>query len=249
VPCPLTQSIQGPWNGGLQDWRGGVNQLSEQERGPVEALRACIDAAHSQACRALMDSLLHDVRNPLNALSINLDVVHEKVKRGGSGSLAQATQKNVLAMREQIRRVDGVLRSFADFLAPPDDPPTKVHFSEWVTRAIDLAVYEARRSQVRIRPLIEPGVYLADADGASARLMALLPVLRGVKRAVAGSEIAVTLSQTPRTLSLQVNDGQAESGEPLQDALGALQLLTARYRGDVRAASAECTVTLPRGPH
>ncbi len=38
-----------------------------------------VDAARYGAVPTLMDSLLHDVRNPLNALSIHLDVLTAKL--------------------------------------------------------------------------------------------------------------------------------------------------------------------------
>ncbi|HXN41127.1 MAG TPA: histidine kinase dimerization/phospho-acceptor domain-containing protein, partial [Myxococcaceae bacterium] len=68
-----------------------------------------------QTARALVLGLLHDARNPLNALAINLEVLTDKLRQ----SEAPATgEKNVKAMREQIRRIDSMLRRFGDFLAP-----------------------------------------------------------------------------------------------------------------------------------
>src|SRR5687767_9977504 len=54
-----------------------VGRASKEDASP----ELTIGAARQAANQRLMDSLLHDVRNPLNALSINLDVLTEKIRR------------------------------------------------------------------------------------------------------------------------------------------------------------------------
>ena len=83
---------------------------------PVSDVQTVVGAARNAVAQRLMDSLLHDVRNPLNALSINLDVLTEKIRRE-LGEIPAAQEKNLKVMREQIFRVDAVLRQFADFMA------------------------------------------------------------------------------------------------------------------------------------
>ena len=49
-----------------------------EAEGPELVFEAAVQAASNR----LMDSLVHDARNPLNALSINLEVLTEKLKEG-----------------------------------------------------------------------------------------------------------------------------------------------------------------------
>ncbi|MFY0575704.1 hypothetical protein ACN28S_16275 [Cystobacter fuscus] len=48
-----------------------------------EVTETVVDAARYSTVPSLMDSLLHDVRNPLNAMSIHLEVLTEKLKVDG----------------------------------------------------------------------------------------------------------------------------------------------------------------------
>jgi len=85
-----------------------------------------VDAARYGAVPTLMDSLLHDVRNPLNALSIHLEVLSEKLK-ADTGQVPPSQDKNLKAMRDQIQRVDAIMRRFSEFIvsrsgAPGDAP-------------------------------------------------------------------------------------------------------------------------------
>src|SRR6476646_8256161 len=84
---------------------------------PEHATSGLVQAAKYALVQRLIDSMLHDARNPLNALAINLDVLTEKL-RGPDRLVPPNQEKNLKAMREQIFRVDGILKTFSDYLAP-----------------------------------------------------------------------------------------------------------------------------------
>lgn len=221
-----------------------MQPIREQSVAGAEESRLAIESARYQACRRLMDSLLHDARNPLNALAINLEVVAERLKREPGAGAPPVSAKGLASMRDQIFRVDDVLKQFAEFMAPPA-APAPAGLSEIVQRAVQLVAYEARRSQVRLRPLIEPGVEDPFEDPESSRVVALLAVLRGVLRAEAGTEVTVTLSDDAGGPSLRVIDGRASEAEPLRDALPALEALALRCGGRVEARAGEFVVSVP----
>ncbi|MHA7631305.1 histidine kinase dimerization/phospho-acceptor domain-containing protein [Corallococcus sp. M7] len=119
-----------------------------------------VGAARYDAVPPLMDSLLHDVRNPLNALAIHLEVLSEKLK-GESGQVPATQEKNLKAMREQIARVDGLLKLFSDFMVfrgaiPPGTrrcrtPPVRP-WTCWATRAAGAASRSSASSSRTCRP-------------------------------------------------------------------------------------------------
>src|SRR3954463_13304181 len=88
-----------------------------------------VGAARYSAIPALMDSLLHDVRNPLNALTINLEVLYGKLK-AEMGEVPLSQEKNIKAMRDQIQRVDGILRQFHEFIVLRGGAAGEVDLSE-----------------------------------------------------------------------------------------------------------------------
>lgn len=55
-------------------------------------------------------ALVHDARNPLNAISVALEVLTERMKRDGGGQLDVAYARCLGLMRDNIARMDGVLQ-------------------------------------------------------------------------------------------------------------------------------------------
>jgi two-component system sensor histidine kinase HydH len=77
-------------------------------------------AARWEAIARIAAGLSHDVRNPLNALAIHLEVLADKLRRDGQGALPAHLEKNLLAARAQVGRVDGIVRRFAEFAGARD---------------------------------------------------------------------------------------------------------------------------------
>jgi signal transduction histidine kinase len=57
-----------------------------------------------------IQALVHDARNPLNAISVALEVLTERMKRDGGGQLDGAYARCLGLMRDNIARMDGVLQ-------------------------------------------------------------------------------------------------------------------------------------------
>jgi signal transduction histidine kinase len=74
----------------------------------------------------LVNSLAHEIRNPLNALSVNLNLLSREIGDGpGAGKLATAI--------EEIRRLDELLNAFLRFARPKVPKGRKVELSRILT--------------------------------------------------------------------------------------------------------------------
>lgn len=213
-----------------------------------QATAGVVQAAKFALVQRLMDSLLHDARNPLNALAINLDVLTEKL-RGPDRSVPPTQEKNLKAMREQIFRVDGILKMFADYMAPRsnsglanNDAPT---FTDRIVKSLDVAGHELRRGRIALRQMLEPNVRTKDQDATALNFLPLQAVLRAAARTQAGGEISVTLSADNGHAVLKVTDTGAPGEEPFPEAAAALQLEAERLGGRCRVADGECVLHLP----
>lgn len=204
-----------------------------------------VNAARYVIVQRLMDSLLHDVRNPLNALAINLDVLTEKLK-GPDKVVPPNQEKNLKAMREQVFRVDGILKVFADYLTPKThaqgEPPT---MTDRIVRSLDVLGHEMRRNRVGLRQMIEPNVRVKEKDHAALNFIVVQSLLRAVARSQAGGEVSVTLVAEKGRAVLTVSDSASDAQEPFPDAAIALQLEAEKQGGEARVRGGDCVVTLP----
>ncbi len=204
------------------------------------------DSARLNAATLLTDSLVHDARNPLNALSINLEVLAERLRRQAE-SVAPAFDKNLRVMREQILRVDAILRTFADFIAPRPAALPDGDFSQVVLKALEVVGHECRRRRLTLRPMVEAGVKVG-LDGVAGSFFALQPLLRGLRRAPEGGEVTLTLKQEAGFAVLRVADGLPSDEEPLSEVVPALEALCQEQGGRVELRSGECALYLPLAP-
>jgi signal transduction histidine kinase len=221
-----------------------VSQTAAREV-PRPAGPAGIEGALYQVAARLMDSLLHDARNPLNALAINLDVLAEKLK-DAAGEVPASQAKNVGAMRAQIFRVEAVLRQFAEYIAPHGGQSGEIDFSQVVRGAIDVLSYEGRRGQVQLCPALEPGTFIQLTDAADARVVAAQAILRGILRSPPESELEIRVHQDGSRVSLTVRDDGPDDQEPLPALVLALDTVARREGGQLQIQGGECTISLPR---
>jgi signal transduction histidine kinase len=203
-----------------------------------------VDAARYGAVPTLMDSLLHDVRNPLNALSIHLEVLSEKLK-AETGQVPPSQEKNLRAMREQIQRVDGILRRFAEFIVSRPGSPGEGDLSETVTRALEVLAHESRRRRLQVRPTIGPGVRARLADTGELGFLVVQALMRAYARSDSGAEVTVTVRAEDARAVLEVMDASSSSTENAPEAVAALESRCAQLGVDVFLCAGTCRLSFP----
>jgi signal transduction histidine kinase len=206
-----------------------------------------VDSARGRLTTILIDSLLHDARNPLNALSINLEVLAERIKRESGGALPAQYEKNIKTIRDQIQRVDGVMKQFADFIAPRPSGESQVDLSALVLRAVEVIGHEGRKRRVGLRPAIDAGVKLRSEglrDAQAVHFLAVAPLVRAVARSASPSEVLVTLRRDAGAAIYRVEDTGSEAIEQ-PDVCRALEVLAAEHRGDAVIRGGLVEVRLP----
>jgi signal transduction histidine kinase len=92
---------------------GGFAQPEAEEAGRAD------DPTQCDELYTLVNSLAHEVRNPLNALSVNLNLLSREIGEG------PGAEKLAAALRE-IRRLDDLLTAFLRFARPREANPREL---------------------------------------------------------------------------------------------------------------------------
>jgi phosphoglycerate-specific signal transduction histidine kinase len=211
-----------------------------------EASDPVVGAARYSAVPPLMDSLLHDVRNPLNALSINLEVLSEKLK-GETGEVPASQAKNVKAMRDQIQRVDGILRQFAEFIVLRGGSSGEVGLSEVTKRSLEVLAHESRRRRIKLQTEIEPDVRVKLADTSELSFFLVQALLRAFGRTEAGMDVRVAVRCEGSQAVLEVTDPAGNAPESAPDVVAALGLRCAQLGVDFQIRTGVCRFIFSRG--
>lgn len=204
-----------------------------------------VGAARYSAVPTLMDSLLHDVRNPLNALSINLEVLSEKLK-GETGEVPPSQAKNVKAMRDQIQRVDGILRQFSDFIVFRGGSAGEAALSELAKRSLDVVAHESRRRRLKLNVAIEPELRVKLQDTSEASFFLIQSMLRAFSRSEPSTEVSVVVRAEGSQVVLEVTDSAGNAPESAPDQVAALGLRCAQLGVEFQIRGAICRFIFQR---
>jgi signal transduction histidine kinase len=139
----------------------------------------------------LVDSMMHEARNPLNAIAIHLEIVSEKLRKSGA---SVNVDSNLQAMRSQLARVDELLKKFSSFMLPNKRGDGAFPLSSAVELAIELLDYERRRKNVEVAARIEAGLAVQTAERSAASSLILALLLNSLDRAPSGSRVEVTVA-------------------------------------------------------
>ncbi len=147
----------------------------------------------SAALSRLVAGMAHDIKNPLNAMALQLALLSEKLGPGDTSG------PHLAALREQIARVNEVVRRFMDVT----DPAALLGYTELGALVADagaLFAHEARRRRIQL--VIEPPRGVVRVAGDPVRVGSLVLVLLAGAMAAAPDGGRVEGS-------VDVEDGQA----------------------------------------
>jgi phosphoglycerate-specific signal transduction histidine kinase len=220
-----------------------VTSVPAVEEGPDPV----VGAARYGAVPTLMDSLLHDVRNPLNALSINLEVLAEKLK-GETGQVPPSQEKNIKAMRDQIQRVDGILRQFSDFIVfrGSGGGSGEAALSDVAKRSLDVLAHESRRRRLKVHAAIEPDLRVRLPDTQELSFFLVQALLRAFSRSEASTEVKVEVRAEGSLAVLEVMDSSNSPHEQVPDVVAALELRCSQLGVEFQVRAGVCRFIFQR---
>ncbi len=126
-------------------------------------------AMRSIALGRVASGIVHDIKNPLNAMALQIALLGEKLSASDAASAAAAG--HLSALRDQVGRVNEILRRFLD-VADPAAPLGFTDVGALVTDAVALLAHEARRHRIETTVDASPGAVRTSCDpGRVARLV------------------------------------------------------------------------------
>ena len=180
---------------------------------PTPAPGWSLDAERWACATRLMDGLAHDLRNPLNALALNVEVLQEKLSRASGGEVPAGPAKNLQALRDQVARLDVLLGQFTRFLTPPGALQGGTTLGTLAREAAAVLGHSARRAQVGLDVDPSEGERIQVPDPALLRFLVLRLLLRAVDRTPPGGRVRLSLSREGGRPALLVEDpGPREPG-------------------------------------
>ena len=149
----------------------------------------------------LMSGVAHEVKNPLNAMVLQLEVL--KARLGEDG---ERVEPQVEILADEIRRLDRVVKTFLDFTRPVEFHPSDEEIAPLVREVFALAAPQAKANHVQLifaGDGVTPPVHV-DRDLIKQALLNL--VLNGCQAMPKGGELTITPHVMSNAVELEIRD-------------------------------------------
>ena len=186
---------------GVGDQRVGC-LITLRDTGSRAEIRDQLDSTTKLAAIGrLMSGVAHEVKNPLNAMVLQLEVL--KARLGEEGDKVKP-QVNILV--EEIRRLDRVVKTFLDFTRPVEIHPADAEIAPLVREVFALAEPQARQNNVHLVLAGNGATPPVRVDRDLIKQALLNLVLNGCQAMPQGGELTITPHATPQTVELEITD-------------------------------------------
>ena len=170
----------------------------------------------------LMAGVAHEVKNPLNAMTIHLELLRSKLARaaapavaaaGRAGPVATAVSppaadlgKHVDIIAAEIQRLDQVLNGFLRFARPDELKLQPLHLATVVSDVVTTVTPEAEVRKITLKHDCPRDLPEINADPAMIRQALLNLALNGLQAMPDGGTLRINCHPTGRRINIDVED-------------------------------------------
>jgi signal transduction histidine kinase len=140
----------------------------------------------------LMAGVAHEVKNPLNAMTIHLELLKRKLGEN------TAVDKHVAVIGSEIRRLDEVILGFLKFARPDELKLQPVHLTALVSDVVTTVSPEAQRNMVAVKVDCPAALPQINADPGMLRQALLNLALNACQAMPDGGTLRIACRATPR---------------------------------------------------
>jgi signal transduction histidine kinase len=259
----------------LVRWERATVPLPDAETTWTYAVGTDVTAEHELARRTsraerlaavgtLAAGLAHEVRNPLNSATLQLDVLARRLDRGESSQ--ESVRPIAAIVREELRRLERLVNDFLAFAHPRALDLRPVDLPELCRTVATLIAPEAEAAGISVVTSLAPEIPVLSADPEGLRQVLLNLVRNATEAMPDGGVLTLSCHATDATVELEVHDtgvGFADetrifdaffTTKPQGTGLGLsiVHRIVADHGGNVRVRShpgdTSFVVSLPRTP-
>lgn len=149
----------------------------------------------------LTASVAHEMKNPLNAMTIHLELLKQKLASGKSAIA------HVEIIEQEIRRLDQRIQGFLKFVRPEEVSFAPVAVAPLLSGVLDAVQPEAHQAGVTISRGCADGTLLVEGDAAQLRDAFLNLAQNAIQAMPKGGRLAIDCSALPnRRVRVRVED-------------------------------------------
>jgi signal transduction histidine kinase len=155
---------------------------------------------------ALAAGLVHEIKNPLSTISLNLQLLLEDWQKDSDSPRERRTVKRLQTLQRETSRLVGLLNDFLRYARTLHISPQPCHVNTLVQELLDFIAPKAAQLHVQVRSTLAPGLPVIQADPKLLK-QALLNLLINAQEAMPrGGELIVQTAPDGPGIQLDVTD-------------------------------------------
>ncbi|HEY2171936.1 MAG TPA: ATP-binding protein, partial [Candidatus Angelobacter sp.] len=190
----------------------------------------------------LTSGVAHEVKNPINAIVVHLEVLRQKMKE-----IDPDTRRHVDVISSEIQRLDRVVQTLVDFTRPVELRLNDIDMRKLVEDVVILASPAAEKHNVLIEREAAPDALPVRIDGDLVKQALLNIVLNGVQAMPEGGTLRLTVKRDADNALISVRDQGAGIPENIRDKVFNLYFTTKTGGSGIGLAMAYRVVQLHHG--
>jgi signal transduction histidine kinase len=149
-------------------------------------------------------TLAHEVKTPLNALAIHLEVLRSKVVAEGDAD-AQS-QRSLSALDSSVRQVDRLVRDFTDYSAPVTMERKPIDVADVLNTSLEAVGSTCLAKKINLSRDLAPGPWQVQGDAARLRQSFDNLLCNAMEAQPEGGEIRVSATKNSNELVVDISD-------------------------------------------
>jgi signal transduction histidine kinase len=225
--------------------------ITLRDYGRVQRIQELMDHARVLSRLGKMAAgVAHEIRNPLNAMNIHLELLKQKLpaSRNGGGEAADGGRRHAELAQREIARLERVVSGFLRLARLQELSLSRIEVGTFLDELVELVQPEARISGIDLRTDVAPG--LSDLYGDEEVLrQAFLNLIRNAIQASPRGSGPITISASPdnRQVRISVQDHGPGMSQEVQERAFDLYFTTRREGSGIGLALVQQAVEMHGG--
>jgi len=172
------------------------------------------------AINRLTSGVAHEIKNPLNAIALYLEILKAKLAGTGLGV------EELGVIEREIGRLDRVVKTFLDFTRPVELKLQPVDLKQLAREILSLVKPEAQKRNVELNLSLPPQPAMVHGDRDLLQQALVNVVVNGIEAMASGGRLEVMVRHEDDAVVLEVRDQGPGIPEEIQDKIFNLYFTT-----------------------
>jgi signal transduction histidine kinase len=190
----------------------------------------------------LTSGVAHEVRNPINAIMVHLEVLREKIKQ-----IDPESKRHMDVISSEIQRLDRVVQTLVDFTKPVELRLSDTDLRRIIEEVSVLAAPEAARHGVTVQCELPPEPLVVKADADLVKQAVLNIAINGIQAMPGGGALVMSATREETAVGIEVRDQGAGITPEIRDKIFNLYFTTKKSGSGIGLAMTYRVMQLHNG--